>query len=65
MLDGVFLSTISAVLAANALTFWFGFSAWKVTRVEKQGRDASEAGWNLVGLIIPPLVLFAGAYWLA
>jgi len=54
---------LTAVLAANALTLWFVYSIWIVSKVEKTGQKASAAPWSaLLGITIPPLLMALGGY---
>lgn len=54
----VFFEVIGAVLAANALTLWFVYSAWTVSKIEKNGGKPKDAPWSaLLGLIVPCVVL--------
>lgn len=58
--------TVSAVLAANALTLWFVHSAWTVTKIERSGGKPSSAPWTaLIGLLVPCIILGVGAYLLS
>ena len=61
----IFVQFAAAALAANALTLWFIYGLWTVTKAEKSGRDPSHAPWSaLLGMAVPPLVMAAGAYML-
>lgn len=52
---------VSAVLVGNALTGWFAYCAWRVTRNEKMGIAPSRGPViYLIGMIIPGLVMIAG-----
>ena len=54
----IFFQVMGAVLAANALTLWFVYGAWTVTKIERSGGKPSEAPWSaLMGLIVPCLAL--------
>ena len=55
-----FFQTISAVLAANALTLAWAFALWKVGRSEQEGRDYSLR--DLAVLIAVPLAMSYGAW---
>ena len=55
-----FFQTISAVLAANALTLAWAFARWKVGRSERDGRDYSLR--DLAVLIAVPLAMSYGAW---
>lgn len=57
------LKIVSAVLAGNALTAWWSYCAWRVTRNERAGIDPSRGPVvYLVGLAVPPLIMAAGGY---
>ena len=55
-----FFQTISAVLAANALTLTWVFTLWKVGQAERGGRDYSLR--DLTVLIVVPLAMSYGAW---
>ena len=57
---------MSAVLAANALSLWFGYGAWTITKIERNGGKPEQApGWALGGMIVPPLIGVGAVYLLA
>lgn len=57
------VKVISAVLVANALTGWFLYCAYRVTRNEKAGTVPSRGPIiYLIGLIIPLAIAGFGAY---
>lgn len=60
------LQIMSAVLAANALSLWWGFSMWKITRNEKAGVKPSKGpAIYLVGAIVPISLAGIGVYLLS
>lgn len=60
-----FYQVVAAVLVGNALTGWFAYCAWRVTRNEQSGIEPSRGPIiYLVGLALPPLLVAAGAYFL-
>lgn len=57
------MGAVSAVLFGNLLTFWWGYSVWRITRNEKSGVDPSRGPFiYLVGGIVPPVVAAVGVY---
>ncbi len=57
------MKVLSAVLVGNALTGWFAYCAWRVTRNEKVGIEPSRGPViYLIGLAVPPLLVAAGGY---
>lgn len=53
---------LGLMLAANAITVWFVWAAWRINRHEKETGTPTGADWTVyMGLIVPPLfVAFAG-----
>lgn len=53
---------LGLLLLANAITVWFVWAAWSISRHERETGSAKGAEWPVyVGLIVPPLfVAFAG-----
>lgn len=59
------LQIVSGVVFGNALTGWWIYSAWRVTKAEKIGKKPSEAPFiALIGMIVPPLIAGLGAWYL-
>ena len=63
-MDGLFfLQVMAAVIAANMLSIWWGYSVWKITKNEKAGIEPHRGPFiYLIGGAIPPLVMALGAY---
>lgn len=58
-----FLQVIAAVVAANALSLWWGYSVWKITKNEKSGIEPHRGPFiYLIGAAVPPLIGALGAY---
>ena len=54
---------MAAVLFANGLTLWFGYGAWTVSKIERNGGKRESAPWPaLLGLIIPPILAGIGVW---
>ena len=63
-MDGLFfLQVMAAVIAANMLSIWWGYSMWRITRNEKAGIEPHRGPFiYLVGCIVPPMIGALGAY---
>jgi hypothetical protein len=66
-MDGLFfLQIASAVLAANALTLWWGYSVWRITKVELKTGDPKNAPFiYFIGAAVPPLIMGLGAFFVS
>lgn len=57
------LKIVSAVLVGNALSLWWGYSMYRITRNEQAGIEPSRGPViYLIGGIVPPLIGAAGGY---
>jgi hypothetical protein len=56
-----FLSIVSAVIVANAFSFFFFMAAMKCSKLQKNGaKDDELPWWVYTGLAAPPLVAAVG-----
>lgn len=57
------LKVLSAVVAGNALSLWWAYSAYRITRNEQSGIEPSRGPLiYLIGMIAAPLTMFVGGY---
>ena len=54
---------LGLLLAANSITFWFFWAAWRISRHERETGSARGAEWPVyLGLIVPPLFVALAGY---